>query len=199
MSSASRVGGASALLLIILLIVPFAPTPARSSAQSGVAIEVNPSTIQAGFQVQIRASCGDDLNPATARSRAFGEITLTPHHQSDQLIGSATVPTSTDPGDYRVDLRCANGSSARAELIVLGMARPTRGPDTGGGGTTDGAGSEDAGSGDADSGAETGGEDTASAGTGGLPSGNVTVLFAGAGVMALVAGSLLLARRRRSG
>ena len=198
MSSASRVGGASALLLIILLIVPFAPTPARSSAQSGVAIEVTPSTIQAGFQVQIRASCGDDLNPATARSRAFGEITLTPHHQSDQLIGSATIPTSTDPGDYQVDLRCANGSSARAELIVLGMARPTRGPDTGGGGTTGDAGSEEDDSGEAGS-AETGSEDTASPGTGGLPSGNATVLFAGAGVMALVAGSLLLLRRRRSG
>jgi LPXTG-motif cell wall-anchored protein len=194
MSSASRVGGAPTLLLIILLIVPFAPTPARSSAQSGVAVEVNPSTIQAGFQVQIRASCGDDVNPATARSRAFGEITLTPHHQSDQLIGWATIPTSTDPGDYRVDLRCANGSSAQAELIVLGMARPTRGPDTGGGGTADDAGSEDAGSE-----AETGGQEAASADTGGPPSGNATVLFAGAGVIALVGGGLLLTRRRRSG
>jgi hypothetical protein len=147
------------------------PAPARA-AQGGVFVQVNPNTIQAGYQVAIHASCGEDLNPATVTSRAFGEITLTPHLGSRFLSGSATVPADTRAGQYEVELRCANGGRASAELFVLGMARPTRGPDTGGGGR---------------------------AGSGGGPVVPAPLMFGGAGAVALAAGlGLLLSRRRPS-
>jgi hypothetical protein len=113
----------------------FVPAVPAQAAQGGVFVQVNPNTIQAGYQVGIHASCGEDLNPARVRSRAFGEVTLNPYPGSGYLSGSATVPSDTRAGEYDVDLRCANGSRATTELFVLGMARPTRGPSTGGGGT----------------------------------------------------------------
>lgn len=143
--------------------------PAAAAAQEEVFVEVNPSTIQAGFQVGIRASCGDDLNPATVRSDAFRELTLTPRPGSRMLAGSATVPSSTRPGQYRVNLRCVDGATATAELFVLNMAQPTRGPKTGGGGTA------------------------------GAGLGQVGILLAGAGAAALAGGMLLLGYRRRTG
>lgn len=81
-----------------LLAAGLVAWPAAASAADGVFVEVVPSTIQAGFQVGIRASCGDDLNPATVTSGAFGELTLDPYRGSSLLAGSATVPSST-PAD----------------------------------------------------------------------------------------------------
>jgi hypothetical protein len=172
MSGLQRIVGAATLLPAALLVVMLAtphPAPARA-AQGGVFVQVNPNTIQAGFQVGIHASCGEDLNPASVTSRAFGEITLTPYQGSRFLSGSATVPSNTRAGQYQVDLKCANGGRASAELFVLGMARPTRGPDTGGGGT---------------------------AGAGGGPAVPAPLMFGGVGAAAFAAGvGLLLARRR---
>jgi hypothetical protein len=106
--------------------------PARA-AQTEVFIEVNPNSIQPGLRIGIHASCGENVNTATVRSGAFSEITLTP--RSDSLLaGEVTIPTTTKAGEYHVELRCANGDTATAELFVIDMARPTRGPATGGGG-----------------------------------------------------------------
>jgi len=175
-----------AILLGALAVLPAAPAPAAAAVQVDVFIEVNPSTIQVGYQVGIRASCGEDLNQATAKSGAFGEITLTPAPESGRMHGSATVPTSTPAGEYHVDLSCANGATARAELFVLAMAQPTRGPKTGGGGTRQAGGADGGG---ADGGGADGGEN----GTG-------PVLLAGAGAAALAAATgLLLGYRRRTG
>jgi hypothetical protein len=173
-------------LLGALAILLGAPAPAAAAAQVDVFIEVNPSTIQVGYQVGIRASCGDDLNQATAKSGAFGEITLTPAPESGRMHGSATVPASTPAGEYHVDLRCANGATARAELFVLAMAQPTRGPKTGGGGTRQAGGAADTGP---------VGAAAAGGGTGAGP-----VLLAGTGAAALAtATGLLLGYRRRTG
>lgn len=155
----------AAALLLLLVSAPAAP----AAAAQGVFVEVNPNTIQAGYQVGIHASCGEDLNPASVKSGAFGEITLNPAPGSQFLTGSATVPTDTRAGEYKVDLKCANGATASAELFVLGMARPTRGPNTGAGGTAAAAG----------------------------PGNWGPALLAGTGVAALAAGSILLAARRR--
>jgi hypothetical protein len=130
MSGFGRIVGG--LLAAALAVWPAVPAVA---AQGGVFVQVNPNTIQAGYQVGINASCGEDLNPAKVKSRAFGEITLNPYQGSRFLTGSATVPSDTRAGEYKVDLKCANGSTATTDLFVLGMARPTRGPSTGGGGT----------------------------------------------------------------
>jgi hypothetical protein len=105
-------------------------TPAAAASSW---IEVNPSSIQAGSSVAIRASCQDNTSPATAKSSAFGQVTLVP--QNGFLVGSVTIPANTRARTYSVRLSCPNGSSARTSLNVVGMERPTLGPATGGGGT----------------------------------------------------------------
>jgi len=109
--------------------VLLAGAPARADSAW---IELNPSTIQAGYRVEIKASCGENLNQAKVTSKAFGEVILAP--KLGFLIGDVTVPDKTREGDYDVKLHCANGSTATTTLNVIGMARPSHGPHTGGGG-----------------------------------------------------------------
>ena len=104
--------------------------PARAA---DVFVEVNPSTVEAGFIVGLRASCTDNTVPATVQSDAFGTITVQP--QGDVLTAAAMVPDGTKPGSYRVTLDCPDGRSASTMLNVVFGARPSRGPATGFGGT----------------------------------------------------------------
>ena len=123
-------GGAAAAAAVLFLAEP--------AQADGAWIEVNPSSIQAGYRVGIRASCEDNLNEATVTSDAFGQIKLLPEHGF--LVGAVTIPTGTKATNYRVRLTCANGSTASTTINVLGMDRPTKGPATGGGGTASGTG-----------------------------------------------------------
>jgi hypothetical protein len=126
----SRLVAASAALLAgaaILLLGPAVPAHADT-----VFIEVNPSTILAGFQVALRGSCGANPNPAKATSQAFGTVTLNP--EKGFLIGDATIPTDKKPAGYSVRLTCASGSTATTTLwVISASSRPTKGPNTGGG------------------------------------------------------------------
>lgn len=137
MSGFGRIAGGLVLTgLVSTAALALSPAAsAQAAAQDGIYVSVNPSTIQAGYQVEITASCGDNLNPARVSSGAFGEVTLNADQRMLLLYGSATVPADTRADEYRVNLRCANGSTATAQLFVLGSTRPTRGPSTGGGGT----------------------------------------------------------------
>lgn len=110
--------------------VLFFAAPARAD---GAWIEVNPSSIQAGYRVGIRASCEENLNEATVKSDAFGEIKLLPEYGF--LVGAVTIPTTKKAKTYSAKLTCANGSTATTTITVIGMDRPTKGPATGGGGT----------------------------------------------------------------
>ncbi len=132
MSGLARTGG---LVGAVLLAAALAATPA--DAQTDAFIELRPDTIQAGRQLEIRAGCGERVEQATVRSRAFPEVTLQPLGRSDVLSGTVTVPGDTSRGNYPVNLRCPNGMVASTDLFVLQMARPTTGPATGGGGTAD--------------------------------------------------------------
>jgi hypothetical protein len=109
-------------------------TEAAANA-AGVWIEVSPATITAGFQVSIRASCGDNANPATVKSNAFGTVTLQP--VGGLLSTQVTVPPDTPKGTYDVRLTCPTGSRANTTLTVLNTAtvthQATLGPNTGGG------------------------------------------------------------------
>lgn len=102
---------------------------------SGLTIlTLSPNSIQAGFQIEIRATCGENLNPAFVSSRAFGSITLVADH--DVLMDVVTIPSNTAAGTYTVSLQCASGQRSSATLTVLnGHAKPNghHGPDTGGG------------------------------------------------------------------
>jgi hypothetical protein len=106
---------------------PGAPAPAE-----GTWIEVSPSTVQAGEQVEIKASCKDRVDEAKAHSKAFGEVVLVPRWGF--LVGDTTVPADTRAGDYEVKLTCVKSGHAETKLKVITKSRPTHGPHTGGGG-----------------------------------------------------------------
>jgi hypothetical protein len=126
----ARLGLAAGLGLGGVLL---APAPARAA---DVFVQVNPSTVQAGFLAGVRASCTDNSRPATVQSDAFGTVTVQP--QDGALTAAALVPENTRPDTYRVRLSCPDGKSASTNLIVVAAGRPTRGPATGFGGTAGG-------------------------------------------------------------
>lgn len=111
-----------------------APTAAYAD---GEYLRVTPSTIQAGFQVEIEGYCGDNVNPATVKSDAFGVVTITPTQDSrtGKFIhrGTATVPHDTKPKAYPVTMSCPSQQSATTTLHVVNYSVPSRGPKTGGG------------------------------------------------------------------
>jgi hypothetical protein len=117
------------------LSVPFAQAPAAHAAAS-VFVETNPSTAPAGNEVALRASCDDNLKSATVNSGLFGPVTVKP--QFGFLTATVTVPASTRPGDYRLDLKCPDGKTASTTLHVVAKVQPVRGPATGGGGMAPG-------------------------------------------------------------
>ncbi|MBM0257741.1 hypothetical protein [Micromonospora sp. 4G55] len=120
------------MFALVAAFVLATATPARAGENTFV--EVTPNTAQAGTRVNIRASCDNANNQqATVQSDAFGRVVLRP--DNGFLTGAVTIPGNKQPGDYPVDLRCANGNTASTILTVLNMAQPSKGPATGGGGT----------------------------------------------------------------
>jgi len=108
-----------------------------SANSAGVWVRVSPTTITAGYQTQVQASCGENANAATVSSPAFGSHTLQP--VAGVLSAKVTVPATTPKGTYDVRLACPTGSQATTTLTVLGTsingqsAPAVRGPGTGGG------------------------------------------------------------------
>ncbi len=128
-----RIGFASVVSLLALA----ACVPANASGTS--VLVLSPSSIRAGFQIEVDATCVDNLNSATVTSTVFGKLTLTPNH--GLLMADVTIPLDTVSGTYTVFLSCASGGNSSAKLTVLNGARPNpnpnpnqnHGPDTGGG------------------------------------------------------------------
>lgn len=118
------------------LSVPFVQAPAAHAAAT-IFLETNPSTVPAGNEVALRASCDDNLKSATVNSSLFGPVTVKP--QFGFLTATVTVPARTQPGDYRLDLACPDGGkTATATLHVVAKVAPSHGPATGGGGMAPG-------------------------------------------------------------
>jgi hypothetical protein len=118
------------------LSVLFIEAPAAQAAAS-IFLETNPSTVPAGDEVALRASCDDNLKSATVNSGLFGTVTVKP--QFGFLTATVTVPARTRPGDYRLDLRCPDGGKAASTTLhVVAKVQPVRGPATGGGGMAPG-------------------------------------------------------------
>jgi hypothetical protein len=111
--------------------------PAAHAAAS-IFLETNPSTVPAGNEVALRASCDDNLKSATVTSGLFGTVTVSP--KFGFLTTTVTVPASTRPGDYQLDLHCpqAGVKIASSMLHVVAKVAPARGPATGGGGMAPG-------------------------------------------------------------
>ncbi|AVT35093.1 hypothetical protein C6361_35775 [Plantactinospora sp. BC1] len=106
------------------------PAPARAA---DVFVQVNPSTVEAGFMVGLKASCRTNTQPATVESPAFGTVTVQP--QAGFLTAVASVPETTRADTYRVRLSCPDGGTGSTRLMVVGATRPQRGPATGFGGS----------------------------------------------------------------
>jgi hypothetical protein len=130
--SAVLTRAAAATLALTAATVLLAPAPARAA---DVFVEVNPSTVEAGNQVGIRASCPDNKVKATVRSGAFGSVEAAP--QFGFLTATVRISRTRSAATYTVRLVCADGSEATTRLYVVNRSRPTKGPATGFGGTAD--------------------------------------------------------------
>ena len=110
------------------------PQPAQAAS---VWIQVKPSSVLAGYQVTITASCQDNTNPATVKSTVFGTVTLTPYNGI--LSATVAVPATARAGGYDVTLSCKTGSSAITTLWIIEATESEplpvygSGPHTGGG------------------------------------------------------------------
>jgi hypothetical protein len=109
---------------------------AAAAQAAAIFVETNPSTVPAGDEVGLRASCDDNLKAATVTSGLFGTVTVSP--EFGFLTATARVPSAAKPGDYQVDLHCPDGKTAAATMHVVAKVEPARGPATGGGGTAPG-------------------------------------------------------------
>jgi hypothetical protein len=111
--------------------------PAAAAARGAeVFVEVTPSTVQAGDQVEIQASCDGNDKQANVRSDAFGRVSVSPNN--GLLTGTATVPERKPAGTFDVVLTCRNNATANTTITVVTMSKATRGPATGAGGTAGG-------------------------------------------------------------
>lgn len=125
-----------AALAAAVLGMPVALAPGTPAHAADVFVEANPSTVPAGDEIGLRASCDDNLTAATVASDAFGSVTVSPRYGF--LTATVRVPARTKADDYRVRLSCPGGESATSTLHVIARDRPSRGPATGGGGTAGG-------------------------------------------------------------
>lgn len=123
--------------VVALGVAGVVAAPATAYAD-GEYLRITPSTIQAGYQVEIDAYCGDTINPATVTSDAFGVVTINP--QTDPrtgkvtMRGNATIPSNTKAGGYKVYLKCPSQQSATTTLNIVNYTVRSKGPHTGGGG-----------------------------------------------------------------
>lgn len=117
--------------LAAVLFLPALALPAQAAAT--VYVELNPSTVRAGDEVSLRASCDDNLKAATVTADPIGSVPVEPGFGF--LTANAKVPADQRAGDYKVTLRCPDGKTASTTMHVLARIEPSRGPATGGGGT----------------------------------------------------------------
>ena len=125
-----------AALAAFVLSLPVLFLQAPPAAAAAVFLELNPSTVPAGDELGLRASCDDNLKSATVSSGLFGPVTVAPRYGF--LTATVPISSTTRPGDYRVDLRCPDGRTATATLHVVAKVEPDQGPATGGGGMAPG-------------------------------------------------------------
>jgi hypothetical protein len=120
MRSVRIVLGAAALGTVALLGGTACANRSAASS-SAVWVQVNPSTVNAGSTVTVRASCVD-TNPATISSRAFVSTTVQP---VDGIMSTAVlISADTRAGTFDVTVVCHNGSRATTTLTVINAVVP---------------------------------------------------------------------------
>lgn len=127
-----RPWSAAAVVAAAVVAVTTLLAACATPASAATILILNPNSIRAGFQIEIRATCGDNANPAFVHSGAFGSVTLVPNHGI--LRQNVTIPRGTRAGTYNVSLDCASGQHSTSTLTVIGGGfNPTHGPHTGSG------------------------------------------------------------------
>ncbi|MEV6299808.1 hypothetical protein AB0M02_10435 [Actinoplanes sp. NPDC051861] len=121
---------------LAVLVAPALWNVSAAHAAAAVFVELNPSTVPAGDDLSLRASCDDNLEPATVTAEPIGTVTVQP--EFGFLTANAEVPDATEAGDYPVTLKCPDGRTATSTLHVVEKVEPARGPATGFGGTASG-------------------------------------------------------------
>jgi hypothetical protein len=129
----TSVPAALAALAVGLPVLFLDAAPARAASTF---VEANPSTVRAGDEIGLRASCTDNLSAATVTGSPFGTVTVQPRFGF--LTATTRIPTTTRVGDYKIDLTCPDGTKTNSTLHVVARVEPSRGPATGGGGTATG-------------------------------------------------------------
>jgi hypothetical protein len=129
----TSVPAALAALAVGLPVLFLDAAPAQAAS---IFVETNPSTVRAGDEIGVRASCTDNLTAAKVAGSPFGTVTVQPRFGF--LTATTRIPTTTRVGDYKVVLTCPDKKTASSSLHVVARVEPSRGPATGGGGTASG-------------------------------------------------------------
>lgn len=127
------VPAAVAAIALGLPVLFLGPAPAQAAS---IFVETNPSTVRAGDEISIRASCTDNLTAAAVSGQPIGTVTVQPRFGF--LTATTKIGAGTKPGDYQVTLTCPDKKTATSTLHVVAKVVPSRGPATGGGGTAPG-------------------------------------------------------------
>ena len=84
-----RLSVPAALAAFVLGLPVLFLAPPAAQAAAAVYLEINPSTVPAGDQVGLRASCDDNLKSATVSSGLFGTSSSTAPRKRKNANGSA--------------------------------------------------------------------------------------------------------------
>ena len=125
-----------AAVAAIALGLPVLFLGSAPASAASIFVETNPSTVRAGDEIGIRASCTDNLTAATVTGQPFGTVTVQPRFGF--LTATTRIGTNIRPGDYKITLTCPDKKTATSTVHVLAKVEPSRGPATGGGGTAPG-------------------------------------------------------------
>jgi hypothetical protein len=126
----------SVTAFLVAAAVLVRPLPALADAQ----VSAMPGTVRAGDVTTVMAGCSAVATAAVLSGTSFGgpsQIAMA----KDVMNGpgafavSITIPASTPPGTYDLNVTCNTGESGIGTLIVASTA----GPATGGGSTSTGA------------------------------------------------------------
>jgi hypothetical protein len=103
-----------------------APSPSGSPTQKPF-VEANPRTAPVGGKITLRASCVENLRPATVSGGPFGPVTVTPAHGF--LTATPVIPTTSTLGAYRLLLACPdNTTTANGTMNVVAAPSPSVSP-----------------------------------------------------------------------
>lgn len=110
-----------------------------SVALAAADVTVNPSAVAPGGRFTLAAYCGAGAVSASVSGTTIGgpsEITLNPYTDGGPGAFNAelTVPSTTLPGTYQLNVTCSDGETGAGTLVVS----PTGAPAGGGGSTSDG-------------------------------------------------------------